>query len=169
MPRRDDTPAKPKPPLVHEQLRQQREMRRQKVLDRLDEILELYALGHSFEQIIGLLQLNESPNYVRQILQTTCYKEFVAAYKNRAHSLVEKAVDVARQSIAIGDAAGYRVAVDTFLKVAAKLSPEDYGDKSRVEHTGRDGGPIKLQASTLSDDELAAIVARGNQAQEDDE
>ena len=146
-------------------------IRRQAVLDRLDEILELYSSAHSFEQIVGMLQIAESPNYVRNVVMDSAYKQYTLAHRARAHTMVEKAVDVARQAISIGDSGGYRVATDVFLKVAAKLSPEDYGDKSRVEHTGKNGGAIKMIASALTDDQLAELIAKGGtmDAEEADE
>ena len=38
---------------------------------------------------------------------------------------------------------------------ASKLAPKKYGDRTQLEHTGRDGGPIQYQdLSKLSDEEL---------------
>jgi hypothetical protein len=102
-------------------------IRRQAVLDRLDEILELYSSAHSFEQIVGMLQIAESPNYVRNVVMDSAYKQYTLAHRARAHTMVEKAVDVARQAISIGDSGGYRVATDSAPHVATSvvtLAPE---------------------------------------------
>lgn len=143
---------------VAQLVRDQRAARRQAVLDRLDEILELYSSGHSFEQIVPLLKMTESSHFVRHVVCTYAHKEYARAAKDRAHALVEKAVDVARQSIAIGDAAGYRVAVDTFLKVASKMAPEEYGDKARIEHTGADGGPMQAEVTLTAAEAYERLI-----------
>jgi hypothetical protein len=151
-----------KPPRAIAPSRVLAEARREAVLERKDECLELYMNGHSFEQIVAMLNIAESPNYTRFILYTYAYKEYCAATKARSHSLVEKAVDVARQSIAIGDSAGYRVATDVFLKVAAKLNREEYGDKASMEVTGAGGGPIQTEAEiTLTAAEAYERLIKG--------
>lgn len=55
-----------------------------------------------------------------------------------------------------------RLRVDTRLKVAAITRPEKYSEKKIMELTGKAGGPIE-HASTLSDDQLAAIAAGSSQ------
>jgi hypothetical protein len=53
---------------------------------------------------------------------------------------------------------------DTLLIFLMKgAMPEKYRDNARIEHTGRDGGPIRLAAETLSDDELTNIASGGRQ------
>ena len=50
-----------------------------------------------------------------------------------------------------------RLRVDTRKWMLAKMLPKVYGDKLQTEHTGKDGGPIQLQAvdlRNLSDSEL---------------
>ena len=42
----------------------------------------------------------------------------------------------------------------------SKLAPKRYGDKVAHEHTGSEGGPIRV-VQELSDDDLAAIAAAG--------
>lgn len=50
-----------------------------------------------------------------------------------------------------------RLRVDTRKWMLAKMLPKVYGDKIQTEHTGKDGGPIQLEAvdlRNLSDSEL---------------
>ena len=50
-----------------------------------------------------------------------------------------------------------RLRVDTRKWMLSKMLPKVYGDKLQTEHTGKDGGPIQLQAvdlRNLSDSEL---------------
>ena len=49
--------------------------------------------------------------------------------------------------------------IDTNLKVASKLHAAEYGDKTKVELTGKNGGPVQLLAMT--DEELLKIAAQG--------
>jgi hypothetical protein len=158
---------KPKQPIVNtgnlvaSTKRAMADARREAVLERGDEILELYMDGCSFHQIVQLLGIKESPNYIRYTLTVYDRKKLVAAQRARAHTMVETAVDVARTAIKLGDAGGFRVATDALFKAAAKLAPETYGDKSKVEHSGPNDGPIKLVAATLTDDQLAQIITSG--------
>jgi hypothetical protein len=143
--------------------------RREALMERKDEIFELYMSGHSFEQIVGMLKMTESPNYVRSTLHMYAYEDYVVATRARSHALVEKAVDVARQAISIGDSGGYRVATDVFLKVAGKLNREDYGDKGSMEVTGKGGGPIAMAAATLTDEQLMELIAKSKHQMEAEE
>lgn len=53
---------------------------------------------------------------------------------------------------------------DTLLIFLLKgAMPEKYRENARIEHTGRDGGPIVLSAVSLSDDELESIASGGRQ------
>lgn len=45
-------------------------------------------------------------------------------------------------------------ALDKLARLAEYAAPK----LGRVEHTGLDGGPIKVQASEMSDDDLASIA-----------
>jgi hypothetical protein len=49
---------------------------------------------------------------------------------------------------------------------AARLAPKKYGDKSAVEHSGPDGGPIvtydAAELANLTDDELSSLIAIQN-------
>ena len=48
-----------------------------------------------------------------------------------------------------------RLQIETRKWIAGKLRPKKYGDRTQLEHTGRDGGPIQYQdLSKLSDEEL---------------
>jgi len=49
-----------------------------------------------------------------------------------------------------------RVRIDARKWVAAKLKPRKYGDLTKVEHTGADGGPVDVKVSDL---EMARRVA----------
>ena len=52
-----------------------------------------------------------------------------------------------------------RLRVDTRKWLLSKLVPKKYGDRASVEHSGPDGGPIRVAATDLTDDDLARIAA----------
>jgi hypothetical protein len=62
----------------------------------------------------------------------------------------------------IGDAAGYRVAIDVNLKVAAKIAPREYGDTSKLELTGKNGGALQIKADlTLTAEQAYERLIKG--------
>lgn len=148
--------------LQHQARRDAAQVRLDALMERADEILELYMAGYSFEMSLQAIGFNESPHYARYNLWLHAKEKYMAATKARSHQLVEKAVDVGRMAISLGDAGGMRVAVDTFLKVAGKINPDEFGEKSKIEHTGKDGGPIETKADlTLSPSEAYLKMVGG--------
>lgn len=133
---------------------------RAQVLAVADEVFDRYVWGESFQAIAETLPFKVPGWKLRQILMEA--EDTRESYANanilRSHNLIEQALDMGRQAAAQGDAAGFKVAIDTNLKIAAKINPV-YNDKSSVEVTGQGGGPIKLLA--LTDEQLLEIAARG--------
>jgi hypothetical protein len=132
------------------------------VLAVADEVFDRYVWGESFQSIAATLPFKVAGWKLRVILMES--EETRETYANanilRSHNLIEASLDYGRQAAAQGDAAGLKVAIDTNMKIAAKLNAA-YNDKATIEHTGQGGGPIKLLAMT--DDELLAIAAKGMQ------
>jgi len=55
-----------------------------------------------------------------------------------------------------------RVAIWAIQWRAAKLKPKKYGDKQQLEHTGPGGGPVQMQVSQMTREELMKeLEARG--------
>lgn len=163
MPAKKEQPVKPRPAnLVHAAKLDAARARREAILARKDEMLEMYMSGYGFRSIVEMLGINESPNFVRMILGSdpSTRKEYIEAHISRAHTLVEEAVDTARMGKALGDAAGLRVAADTMLKVAGKIAPTQYGDKASLELTGKDGGPVEANM-TVSPAEAYEKLIKG--------
>ena len=130
------------------------------VLSVADEVFDRYVLGESFQAIAQSLPCNIPGWKLRQILMdsTETQEQYAMAGIERAHNLVDSALEYGCKAALLGDAAGLRAAIDTNLKVAAKLHASAYGDKSKVELTGANGGPVKLLAMT--DEELLKIAAQ---------
>lgn len=133
---------------------------RAQVMKIADQIFDRYIDGESFYQIAQSLPFKCPSWKLRTILMEdeATRDLYENAALNRAHGLVESAVDYGRQAAAIGDAAGLRTAIDVNLKVASKMAPREYGDSKKVELTGANGGPIKMVA--LTDEQLMEIASR---------
>lgn len=140
---------------------EEREEVKRQVLAMADDIFERYMAGESMRLIAESMPFKISSNRLRDILLNNpdTREAYADIHIHRSHTLVEAAVDYAREAGMLGDAAGLRVAIDANLKVAAKINHRDYGDKSKVELTGKDGGPVKMVA--LTDDQLMEIASRG--------
>jgi hypothetical protein len=118
------------------------------VLEIAEEVFNRYVWGESFQAIADTLPFKIPGWKLRQILMDSdeTKEQYAMAGIERAHNLVDASIDYARQAAAIGDAAGLRVAIDTNLKVASKLNAADYGDKSKLELTGKDGKALEIKA-----------------------
>lgn len=128
--------------------RDAQQLLRDQVLGMEAEIFDRYVWGESLQAIADTLPFKIQGWKLRSILVTE--KQTAERYRmagiERAHNLVDAAVDYGRQAAAIGDSAGLRVAIDTNLKVAAKLAPREYGDTSKLELTGKNGGALEIKA-----------------------
>lgn len=136
------------------------EQLRADVLAMADEVFDRYVWGESFQAIADTLPFKVPGWKLREILMgdEATRETYANANILRSHNLVDAALDYGRQAASQGDAAGLKVAIDTNLKIAAKLNAA-YSDKNKVELTGEGGGPVKLLA--LTDEELIKIAARG--------
>ena len=133
---------------------------KKQILDAADEIFDRYVMGEPLTHIAASLPFKVQGWKLRDVLMHS--KETAERFANlnalRAHNLVDQAIAYGRQAADIGDSAGLKVAIDVNLKVASKIAPADYGDKTKMELTGKDGGPLKLLAMT--DDQLLEIASQ---------
>lgn len=118
------------------------------VLAVADQVFDRYVWGESIQAIADSLPFKVQGWRLRQILMDSeeTRDQYAMAGIERAHNLVDAALDYGRTAAALGDAAGLRTAIDTNLKVASKLHAAAYGDKSKVEHTGANGKAIEIKA-----------------------
>lgn len=118
------------------------------VLAVADDVFDRYVWGESFQAIADSLPFKVAGWKLRQILMDSeeTKDQYAMSGIERAHNLVDAALDYGRTAAALGDAAGLRAAIDTNLKVAAKLHASAYGDKSKIEHTGANGKAIEIKA-----------------------
>lgn len=133
------------------------------VLSVADEVFDRYVWGESFQAIADTLPFKVQGWKLRDILMSA--EETRETYANanilRSHNLVEAALDYGRQAASLGDAAGLRVAVDTNLKIAAKLNTA-YSDKASLELTGKNGGALEIKADlTLTAEQAYERLIKG--------
>lgn len=128
-----------------------------KLADHVDAALELYAHGHSFQQIVEQLKLPVTSMQLRTHLREVHVAAYEQALVHRAHEMIERNAEDAARASANGDSSGLKTAIETRFKLAAMYAPEEYGERKRIELTGADGGPMKVEG--MSDEALAKIAA----------
>ena len=87
--------------------------------------------------------------------------DFVSKYARarvlQSETIADKAVDMI-ENVTPENAQAERVKLAAIQWIAAKLNPKKYGDKTTIESTGPDGGPIQSVGITTSDPVEAAKV-----------
>lgn len=143
--------------------------------DTRDEICRRISLG---ESLISICKSEGMPDKSTVLYWLFSEAEFHAQYARAREAQAEHYLD---EIIAISDdsvldteidpetgaertnhevVARAKLRVDTRKWAMSKMAPKKYGDKIQNEHTGPNGGAIKIQsARDLTDDELAAIAA----------
>ena len=123
------------------------------VIAHIDRIATLWAAGHTFDGIVAALKLPATGNQLRKVVfdNPDLVIRLDEYHEMRAQSLVEHAAELAYAAAATGEPAGYRIAIDTMMKLSAKLDPGAWGDGKKVEVTGAGGDPVAAKADiTLS-------------------
>lgn len=133
---------------------------KKQILESADEVFDRYVWGESLTAIADSLPFKVQAWKLRAVLIESAEtgERFANIGVLRAHNLVDQAIEYGRQAASIGDSAGLKVGIDVNLKVASKLAPAEYGEKTKMELTGKDGGPLKLLAMT--DDQLLEIASQ---------
>ena len=118
-----------------------------RILAVADEVFDRYVWGESFQAIADSLDFKVAAWKLRQVLLESDETRETYANANilRSHNLIEASLDYGRQAAAIGTESGFKVAIDTNMKVAAKLNAA-YSDKASLELTGKDGGALEIKA-----------------------
>jgi hypothetical protein len=125
-----------------------------------EDFFKRFAAGEALSSIARSL-VPQIPDWrVRSLIMRNrdLADRYDSALLERAHGLVESAVEYGRRSADIGDSAALKVAIDVNLKVASKIAPNVYGDKTNVELTGKNGAPVKIM--TMTDEQLLEIAAQ---------
>jgi hypothetical protein len=160
------TADKKRPVPPHQQpARAARDLQEKAVLAVSETLFKRFVDGEALLTVASDL-VPEIPSWRVRSIITSCpqlVERYDAALTERAHNLVEQAVAYGSTAAQIGDSAGLKVAIDVNMKVASKLAPNHYGEKTKMELTGKDGGPVKLLAMT--DEQLLEIAAKASKEQ----
>lgn len=128
-----------------------------------DLVFDRYVYGESFQVIADTLPFKVAGWKLRQVLMESDETRETYANANilRSHNLIEGALDFGRAAAAIGTESGYKVAIDTQLKIAAKLNAA-YNEKASLELTGKNGGALEIKADlTLTAEQAYERLIRG--------
>ena len=84
------------------------------------------------------------------------YAQYARARASQMEAMAEDIIDIADDKEE--DPQRARLRVDTRKWLMSKIAPKVYGDRTRHELTGRDGGPIQtFDLSRLTDEQLAQL------------
>lgn len=143
-----------------------------------DKICALLAEGKSVRYIADLEDMPASSTifeWLRKIPEFT--EQYEKAKEESADALVAEMLDIASEMPMIYeptgdngalvatkiDSAGVarnRLRVDVIKWQASKLKAKKYGDKSVLEHTGKDGDPIQIDHVNIAMEELFETIKK---------
>lgn len=131
----------------------------------LDALLDRFVEGESMialaQYCTELLGFRVSHAQLRQSITATVegVAKYNAARQHVAHRLMDEALQHADTALRNGD---FRAAIDTKTKLAAKLNPAEYGDKSQLEIGGIKGGaPIQSNVTQTPAEAYKAAISGG--------
>ena len=124
------------------------------------DILARHVTGESLQSIGETLPVPLTGTQIRRAISDApdMLLSFNAIIEHRAHHFMEEAAKLAKQCADAGDVAGMKVAIDTYMKLAAKIAPGLYGDKATLELVGAGGGPVKHTVEMSPEDAYKAML-----------
>jgi hypothetical protein len=119
-------------------------------LEKRDEFLAELRDGQSISAAATSIHVSRQAIYKLKLTDTEFAEAMADAVETGTDSLEDEAVKRARAGS------------DTLLIFLLKgRRPDKYRENVRTEHTGKDGGPIRIvKAEDLTDDDLAAIAGK---------
>lgn len=130
----------------------------------LDYILERWVEGEEFTALAEYLTEKFGFTVRGAQLRTTITQstEGLAKYNEARRHRAHREVELARREAEMASRSGdYRFAADFRLKLAAKMLPEEYGDKSQIEIGGIKGKPLETTVVQSPADAYKAVLAGG--------
>ena len=99
-------------------------------------VFDLMCEGHSVEACGGIVGMKAGTirQWVLEASPAVREKYFVAR-RLWGSALADEAVEIARESVNASSTVD-KLKIDTFLRLAGKANPAEYGDKQVVEHQG---------------------------------
>lgn len=107
-----------------------------------DEICELIVEGRSLRSICKQGDMPALSTVFKWLAEKPEFSDQYARAKDeQAEILADEIIQIADTE---DDAQKARVKIDARKWVASKLKPKKYGDRTQLEHSGPDGGPITV-------------------------
>lgn len=136
-------------------------------------VFDLMCEGHSVEACGGIVGMKAGT--IRQwVLEASpaMRERYFVARRLWGSALADEAVEIARESVNASSTVD-KLKIDTFLRLAGKANPAEYGDKQVVEHQGtqkleivvrEEAKPVRqVSASATMDAVAGAVVAQASQ------
>lgn len=94
--------------------------------------------------------------------------QYARARDMQADAQFHEIDDIARQVLDGGlDPQAARVAIDAWKWTLARKKPRSYGDATKIELTGANGGPVQtLDIASMTDAQLQEILSKGRTKEE---
>jgi hypothetical protein len=124
-------------------------------------ICERISLGESLRTITAEDSMPDRVTVLRWLDAKEDFRtHYSRARDHQADALAEEGLETGRMATQ-ENAAAARVHLESIKWFAGKVAPKKYGDRQQIEHTGKDGGPIKTENTTTLD--ASALDPEGRQ------
>ena len=136
-------------------------------------VFDLMCEGHSVEACGGILGMKAGT--LRQWVmgaRPVVREQYWVARRLWGSALADEAVEIARESVNASSTVD-KLKIDTFLRLAGKANPQEYGDKQVVEHQGtqkleivvrEEAKPLRqVSASAQMEAVATSVVAQASQ------
>lgn len=130
-----------------------------------DFIVDELADGKSLVKICAAESMPNRRTVLRWQEANTAFATRCARAREAGAEVYEDKIETTADGCTETNAQAAKVKISALQWIASKLHPKKYGDRTRFEHTGADGGAIiTLNANELTDEQLAAIASSGGPA-----
>lgn len=128
-----------------------------------DVICAAISEGKSLRSICEREDMPDRCNVFRWLRENQGFRDqYAHAREAAADWFAEEIIDIADKARDKEDAPAIKVRVDARIWVASKLRPKVYGNNSRQELSGPDGGPIEVKGGGVSGLLNAALQEDGS-------
>lgn len=152
--------------------RRAKERSEEEKLGIVERVMDLMCEGHTVEAAGGIVDVK--PGTIRQwILRggPEVQKRYWEARRLFGSALADEAIEIARNSTNASSTVD-KLQIDTFMRVAGKANPVEYGDKQVVEHQGtqkleivvrEEAKPVRQVSASAQMDAVVATIGQATQ------
>jgi hypothetical protein len=135
-------------------------------------VFDLMCEGHSVEACGGIVGVKAGT--LRQwvmVASEDLRAQYFVARRLWGSALADEAVEIARESVNASSTVD-KLKIDTFLRLAGKANPQEYGDKQVVEHQGtqkleivvrEEAKPVRQISASAEMDAVIAVIGEASQ------